>query len=173
MAPPMSRKDANGVHDRFSPGSFSRAAGPSLHTDVVGWGARIRTWEWRNQNSSAHFDLTTLFLPTGEQSVACRLNTLPAVSQLTPRWRSATAGRDLLHTPTTMKGLGEVVIRTEAISMELVRLRRIRPRADPRKPPLTAPIVSPISPPAFGTSMRPLAQHSKTASGTPSQRANC
>ncbi len=27
----------------------------------IGWGARIRTWEWRNQKSSCHFDLTCLF----------------------------------------------------------------------------------------------------------------
>jgi hypothetical protein len=37
-------------------------------TKNLGWGARIRTWEWRNQNLLPDVDLITLFLPTEEKS---------------------------------------------------------------------------------------------------------
>jgi len=34
----------------------------------TGWGARIRTWEWRNQKSPGQLDFITYFLPTVEKT---------------------------------------------------------------------------------------------------------
>ena len=48
--------------------SADAALGRDAYYAIFGWGARIRTWEWRNQNSSRHFDLTAPFLPTEGKS---------------------------------------------------------------------------------------------------------
>jgi hypothetical protein len=45
-------------------GAFSLNVQTIINKVIYGWGARIRTWEWRNQNSSRRVNLTTHFLPT-------------------------------------------------------------------------------------------------------------
>jgi hypothetical protein len=37
-------------------------------TKNLGWGARIRTWEWRNQKLPDSVDLVAHFSPTEEKS---------------------------------------------------------------------------------------------------------
>ena len=32
-----------------------------METALAGWGARIRTWEWRNQKSPCHSEFMRLF----------------------------------------------------------------------------------------------------------------
>src|SRR5262249_7180916 len=55
---------------RLTDGNVEGSSTRGAHTEetvLVGWGGRIRTSEWRNQNSPQQFDLTRLFLPTEEK----------------------------------------------------------------------------------------------------------
>jgi hypothetical protein len=52
-----------------------------LETGLGGWGARIRTWEWRNQNPDGSPDLSERIPKNCGNSASNRINRLGVISQ--------------------------------------------------------------------------------------------
>jgi hypothetical protein len=56
---------------------------------LIGWGARIRTWEWRNQNQLDYPTISKRILEKTTKTGSSDFNRLPAVSKM----KMARAGR--------------------------------------------------------------------------------
>src|SRR5258708_7593466 len=62
-------------------GGTPTAGNHTAETALAGWGARIRTWEWRNQNPDGSPDLSERIPKNCGNSASNRINRLGVISQ--------------------------------------------------------------------------------------------